>query len=158
MFKKFFSDFLSANQYTVPSFFTYIIPLPLGISFPVNESVGIHITHYALISFASLSVESRIITSPFLQLPFILRLFTRPASGPSRILQRACTISPYTPVLPSISTTSAGVPLSIKNHLHFAASCSFFVNSENSFLVSPSSSTAIAAVPTSTPTYCPSPF
>src|SRR3989344_4989092 len=54
--------------------------------------------HLALISFASLSVESRIITSPFWAFPFTFLLLTLPFSGPSSILQRTWSIYPYTPV------------------------------------------------------------
>src|SRR3989344_1764057 len=110
--RKFFSAFLEPNQSIVPSFLTYITPVPGGISFPVNEHFGIFFSlqlftkkftktkktllpaYFAFISFASLSVLRRIIMSPFLTIPFTFLLFTLPASLPSSILQRTWTISP----------------------------------------------------------------
>src|SRR3989338_2725012 len=117
-----------------------------------------HIQPLALISFASRSVFNSTTISPFLRLPFTFLRLTLPTSGPSSILHSTCLISPYTPVRFTTSTTSAGVPFSLYSAILISPQIHFLCSASISFFASPSSRTAIAAVPTTIPAFSPSSF
>jgi hypothetical protein len=75
-----------------------------------------HLHLLLLISLASRSVSLSMTMSPTRTGPLTFLLMTLPLSRPSRILTLTWVTPPVTPVLPTISITSAGYPSSLIPH------------------------------------------